>query len=118
MGRVKRLLEMREQYAQRRKQQGTAQFTLQDAERSGKLVAEAKNLSYAIGGKTIVRNFSTTVLRGDKIGIIGPNGAGKRSEEHTSELQSLMRSSYAVFCLKNKNINTQHTVHELIQKLQ
>src|SRR3546814_2647872 len=62
MGRVKRLLEMREQYAQRRKQQGTAQFTLQDAERSGKLVAEAKNLSYAIGGK--------------------------RSEEHTSELQS------------------------------
>src|SRR3546814_8857533 len=77
MGRVKRRLDMREQYAQRRKQQGTAQFTLQDAERSGKLVAEAKNLSYAVGGKTIVRNFSTTVLRGDKIGIIGPNGAGK-----------------------------------------
>jgi len=77
MGRVKRLYEMREQYAQRRNLQGTAQFTLQDAERSGKLVAEAKNLAYAVGGKTIVRNFSTSVLRGDKIGIIGPNGAGK-----------------------------------------
>ncbi|NGY03880.1 ATP-binding cassette domain-containing protein [Solimonas terrae] len=77
MGRVKRLYEMREQYAQRRNLQGTAQFTVQDAERSGKLVAEAKNLSYAAGGKTIARNFSTTVLRGDKIGIIGPNGVGK-----------------------------------------
>jgi ATP-binding cassette subfamily F protein uup len=77
MGRVKRLYEMREQYAQRRNLQGTAQFTLQDAERSGKLVAEAKNLGYAVGGKTIVRNFSMSVLRGDKIGIVGPNGAGK-----------------------------------------
>nr|WP_240954455.1 ATP-binding cassette domain-containing protein [Solimonas marina] len=77
MGRVKRLYEMRDQYAQRRKLQGTAQFTVQEAERSGKLVTEAKNLSYRWDDKTICRNFSTTILRGDKIGVIGPNGAGK-----------------------------------------
>ncbi|SER12390.1 ATP-binding cassette, subfamily F, uup [Solimonas aquatica] len=77
MGRVKRLYEMRDQYAQRRKLQGSAQFSVQDAERSGKLVAEAKNLCYAWDGKPVVRNFSTAILRGDKIGIIGPNGAGK-----------------------------------------
>ncbi|MGH8444115.1 MAG: ATP-binding cassette domain-containing protein, partial [Solimonas sp.] len=81
MGRVKRLYEMRDQYAQRRKLQGTAQFTVQDAERSGKLVTEAKNLTYKWGdklsGRPIAKNFSTTILRGDKIGIIGPNGAGK-----------------------------------------
>ncbi|WP_028079802.1 ribosomal protection-like ABC-F family protein [Solimonas soli] len=77
MGRVKRLYEMREQYAQRRKLQGTAQFTVQEAERSGKLVTEAKNLTYRWGDKLICRNFSTTILRGDKIGVIGPNGVGK-----------------------------------------
>ena len=77
MGRVKRLMEMREQYAQRRKLQGSAQFTVIEAERSGKLVAEAKNIRYAWGDQLIVRDFSTTILRGDKIGVIGPNGAGK-----------------------------------------
>ncbi|WP_020649037.1 ATP-binding cassette domain-containing protein [Solimonas variicoloris] len=77
MGRVKRLYEMRDQYAQRRKLQGTAQFTVQEAERSGKLVAEARNLSYRWGEQLICRNFSTTILRGDKIGVVGPNGAGK-----------------------------------------
>ncbi len=77
MGRVKRLYEMRDQYAQRRKLQGTAQFSLQEAERSGKLVAEAKNLGYGWDNKRIVHNFSTVLMRGDKLGIIGPNGAGK-----------------------------------------
>jgi ABC transport system ATP-binding/permease protein len=77
MGRVKRLLEMREQYAQRRKLQGQAQFSVQEAERSGKLVAEARHLRCAWGEKLICRDLTTTILRGDKIGLIGPNGAGK-----------------------------------------
>ena len=77
MGRVKRLMEMREQYAERRNLQGQAKFTVQEAERSGKLVAEAKNLSYSWGDKPLIHGFSATVIRGDKIGFIGPNGVGK-----------------------------------------
>jgi ATP-binding cassette subfamily F protein uup len=77
MGRVKRLLEMRGAYEQRRKLQGQAKFTLTEAERSGKLVAEAKNVGFAYDGPPVIRGLSTTILRGDKVGIIGPNGAGK-----------------------------------------
>jgi ATP-binding cassette subfamily F protein uup len=76
-GRVRALKAMREQYSQRRSQQGQARMTLQDAERSGKLVVEAKQVSYAWEDKPIVSDFSTTILRGDRIGIIGPNGVGK-----------------------------------------
>jgi ABC transport system ATP-binding/permease protein len=77
MGRVKRLVEMRQQYAQRRELPGQARFTLQEADRSGKLVAEAQHVSHSWGEQTLIRNFSTTILRGDKVGIIGPNGVGK-----------------------------------------
>ena len=45
--------------------------------RSGRLVIEAENVSYSYGDKTIVREFSTTIQRGDKVGIVGPNGSGK-----------------------------------------
>ncbi len=76
-GRVRALKAMREKYSQRRSQQGQARMTLQDAERSGKLVVEAKQVSYAWQDKPIVSDFSTTILRGDRIGIIGPNGVGK-----------------------------------------
>ena len=76
-GRVQRLLAMRDQYAQRRNLPGQANLVLQEAERSGRLVAEAKNVSFARGERTIIRNLSTTLVRGDKVGIIGPNGAGK-----------------------------------------
>ena len=76
-GRVQRLLAMREQYAQRRNLPGEASLVLQEAERSGRLVAEAKQVSFKRGERTIIRNLSTVVMRGDKVGIIGPNGAGK-----------------------------------------
>jgi len=76
-GRVRALKSMRSQLKQRRNRQGTASMTLQEAERSGKLVTEAKHINYAWDGKPIIRDFSTTILRGDRIGIIGPNGVGK-----------------------------------------
>ncbi len=76
-GRVERLKKLRNEFAARRNLPGEAKLVMQEAERSGKLVAEAKNISFARGERTIVRNFSATVIRGDKIGIIGPNGAGK-----------------------------------------
>ena len=76
-GRVERLKQLRRDSEARRNLPGEAKLVLQEAEKSGKLVAEAKNIAFARGERTIVRNFSTTILRGDKIGIIGPNGAGK-----------------------------------------
>jgi ATP-binding cassette subfamily F protein uup len=76
-GRVKALMELRQTFAQRRNREGTANIVVQEAERSGKLVAEVKNVSQSYGGRQIIRGFSTVILRGDKVGIIGPNGAGK-----------------------------------------
>jgi ATP-binding cassette subfamily F protein uup len=76
-GRVERLKEMRVQFQARRNVQGSARMLIQEADRSGKLVAEAQNLSYAYAEQPIVRGLSTTILRGDKLAIIGPNGAGK-----------------------------------------
>ncbi|HSW14337.1 MAG TPA: ATP-binding cassette domain-containing protein, partial [Solimonas sp.] len=76
-GRVKALMELRNTFANRRNREGTANIVVQEAERSGKLVAELKNVSQSYGGRQIIRNLSTVVIRGDKVGIIGPNGAGK-----------------------------------------
>jgi ATP-binding cassette subfamily F protein uup len=79
MGRVKRLMELRQTYSERRNQPGQARMLVQEAERSGKLVAEAENVSFTYPGasKPTLRGLTATVLRGDKLGIIGPNGAGK-----------------------------------------
>lgn len=78
-GRVRRLESLRRQRAARREQQGQVRFALADGERSGKLVAELKNVSHGFGGELLIRNFSTLIQRGDRIGLIGPNGAGKTS---------------------------------------
>src|SRR3546814_7866338 len=61
------------------------------------------------GDVTVLDSLNFEVQKGEKVTIIGPSGSGKRSEEHTSELQSLMRISYAVFCLKKTKI-TQHII--------
>ncbi|MEN8178486.1 MAG: ATP-binding cassette domain-containing protein [Pseudomonadota bacterium] len=76
-GRVRALQTMRQEQQQRRSTTGQAKMQLQDAGRSGKLVAKVENISYAWGDKPVIKDFSTTVMRGDRIGIIGPNGAGK-----------------------------------------
>ncbi len=76
-GRVRALKEMREERRQRRNKVGTAKMFLQEAERSGQLVARLENVTHSFGGEPVIRNLSTTVFRNDRIGIIGPNGAGK-----------------------------------------
>ena len=76
-GRVRALKKLREEYRQRRELQGTAKIQLQLAERSGALVAEAFDAGFAYDNRPIVRGFSTTIMRGDRIGIVGPNGSGK-----------------------------------------
>lgn len=77
MGRVQRLLEMRSQFSARRNAPGKANMDIVEAQRSGKLVCEAQKISYEIDGRPLVRNLSTTVLRGDRVGLIGRNGVGK-----------------------------------------
>jgi len=76
-GRVRSLRKMREEHRQRRDRIGTARIQLQEAERSGRLVIEAKRIDCGYGEKTVVRDFSTVIMRGDRVGIIGPNGCGK-----------------------------------------
>jgi ATP-binding cassette subfamily F protein uup len=76
-GRVRRLEALRLQRAARREQQGTVRLEVASGERSGKIVADMENISKSYGEKVIVRNFTGTILRGDKVGLIGPNGAGK-----------------------------------------
>ena len=76
-GRVRDLQQMRKAFGERRKRQGSARLTFNAAERSGKLVCEAEDVSYAWDKQAIIKNFSTTIMRGDRIGIIGPNGCGK-----------------------------------------
>ncbi|RTZ60999.1 MAG: ABC transporter ATP-binding protein [Gammaproteobacteria bacterium] len=76
-GRVRALKKLREESRARREKTGKANIRLQSGERSGKLVAEIENVRYAWDDKLIVKDFSTTIQRGDKIGIIGPNGSGK-----------------------------------------
>ncbi|KAB7623732.1 ATP-binding cassette domain-containing protein [Alkalilimnicola sp. S0819] len=76
-GRVRALKAMREELRQRREQEGRAEFGVGEAERSGRLVAQAEHLSFGYEGRPLIRDFSATILRGDKIGVIGPNGSGK-----------------------------------------
>ena len=76
-GRVRALEEMRRQRSQRQAPTGKVQLEIQEGQRSGMLVAAAESIGFAYGAAQVFRDFSTTVMRGDKIGIIGPNGAGK-----------------------------------------
>ncbi len=76
-GRVRALETMRLERAGRQEQTGNVRLSIQEAERSGRLVVEAQGVHFAFGDNRIVEGFSTTILRGDKVGIIGPNGSGK-----------------------------------------
>ncbi len=76
-GRVRALQAMRETRKRRRESLGKAKFKANVSEDSGKVVAELTNVSHSFGNKPIIDNFSTTIIRGDRIGIVGGNGAGK-----------------------------------------
>jgi ATP-binding cassette subfamily F protein uup len=75
--RIRRLDELRTQRAARRARIGNANINLDEGERSGKLIVELAHVSKAFDGKPVVQDFSSRLMRGDKIGLIGPNGAGK-----------------------------------------
>ncbi len=76
-GRVRALKAMRNERSKRLEQQGTVKIDMIQSERSGKLVIEAENIAFGYDENKIIKNFSTTIMRGDKVGFIGPNGCGK-----------------------------------------
>jgi len=76
-GRVRALKRMREERRERRERQGNVQMQITEAEKSGRLVARASSLTYDWPGQSIVKDFSTEIMRGDRIGIVGGNGSGK-----------------------------------------
>jgi ATP-binding cassette subfamily F protein uup len=76
-GRARALKRLREIRRERREQAGKVRMQIQADKRSGKLVIEAENVSQAFDDQLVVRDFSVTIQRGDKVGIIGPNGSGK-----------------------------------------
>ena len=76
-GRVLALKRLRQQRSERRDLLGKVKMQIGTEKRSGRLVIETENISYSYGEKTIIRDFTTTIQRGDKIGIVGANGSGK-----------------------------------------
>ena len=76
-GRVRRLERLRREREARRDRMGQVNMSIDAGEKSGKLVAELKNVSKSFGDKTVIRNLNFTLMRGDRLGLIGPNGAGK-----------------------------------------
>lgn len=76
-GRVRQLEKLRLERAARRERQGNVKLNIDAGERSGKLIAELDNITKSYGGKTLIKGFSTRILRGDRIGLLGPNGIGK-----------------------------------------
>ena len=76
-GRVRALKRLRQLRSERREQSGKVRMQIGSENRSGRLVIEAENVGFSYGEKTIVKNFTTTIQRGDKVGIVGANGSGK-----------------------------------------
>jgi ATP-binding cassette subfamily F protein uup len=76
-GRVRALKALREERSERRERMGSAGFAVEDAARSGKIVAELEHVGHSFDEKQVIKDFSTVLQRGDRIGIVGANGAGK-----------------------------------------
>ena len=76
-GRVRALKKLREERRNRREVQGSAKIQIDQSTRSGKIVFDIENASYEVAGKTLLKDFSATIQRGDKIALVGANGCGK-----------------------------------------
>ena len=76
-GRVRALKKMREERSQRRELTGKAKFAVEQAGSSGKIVIEAKHVTHGFGDEILIKDLSTKILRGDRVGFIGANGSGK-----------------------------------------
>ena len=122
-GRVRRLEALRLERAARRERQGNVKLNLDAGERSGKLIAELENVSKAYGDKVLIKNFSTRILRGDKIGLLGPNGVGKTTllklilgeiEPDSGHIERGSKQSVAYFDQMREQLNEEATLADTI----
>ena len=122
-GRVRSLEALRVERSARRERTGTVRLQAQDAERSGKLVVEARGVRFARGDRTIVRDFSTKITRGDRVGLIGPNGSGKTTllrlllgdlEPDAGSIRSGTNTELAYFDQLREQLDPERTVFDSI----
>lgn len=122
-GRVRVLMKLRAEQQAWRRQTDAARIQIQEAERTGKLVIEAVGITHGYGGNPCIRNFSTKIIRGDRIGIIGPNGIGKSTllrilirdmEPNAGRVRTGTRIEVVYFDQLREQLDTDKTVEENI----
>ncbi len=118
-GRVTALKEMRKERSTRRIQTGSASMVMNEAAKSGKMVLEAKGIGCTYEGRSLFSDFSTTIMRGDKVGIIGPNGSGKTTllkmllgsmKPHTGSVRMGTRIEVAYFDQHREQLDDDRSV--------
>ncbi len=122
-GRVRALLAMREERAQRRAQVGSVKLQIERADQSGRLVFEAEHVSKSYGDRVVVGDLTTTVIRGDRIGLIGPNGSGKTTllrlllgevEPDTGEVRRGTNVQVAYYDQQREQLDPERTVADTV----
>ena len=120
-GRVRELKQLRNERKKRVDQVGKTDFNIETADRSGKLVFEAKHLHHAFKDKIIADDFSTLVMRGDRIGLVGPNGIGKTTllkllfgdlKADSGEIKQGVNLEFAYFDQYREKLNEEATVQD------
>lgn len=122
-GRVRRLEQLRLERAARRERQGNVKLALDSGERSGKLIAELDHVKKAYGDRVLIKDFSTRIMRGDRIGLLGPNGAGKTTllklilgelEPDSGTIQRGTNMNVAYFDQMREQLNEEATLADTI----
>ena len=123
VSRIARLEQLREQRSQRREIVGQVKLDINSGQKTGKIVAALENVSLAFGDKQIVKDFTATILRGDKVGLLGPNGAGKSTllkiilgelQPHEGEVKQGSMIEIAYFDQLRESLNLEATLEDFI----
>lgn len=124
-GRVRRLETLRLERAARRERVGTVRLNVDEGARSGRMVAELEHVSKSYGDKTVIKDFSCRILRGDRVGLLGPNGAGKSTllklilgelQPDTGNVRQGTKLAVAYFDQMREQLNEEATLIETISQ--